>query len=1183
MPNFVTKVLSALPWIIASSAVAQSGSLVGWGGAVLPPAPQAEGNAYTTMSGGDGFMLAIHPDGSVVGWGNNTAGQLTIPASLGPCIDVSAGSKHSLAVRADGSVVAWGQGDFGRTTVPSTVGACKQVSAGKNHSLALTVDGNARGWGDSASGQLALVGSVPCTMLQAGSLWSVMLRSDGGVTGCGTYWQSGSATRPFYQPYFQPADLPALSRISSRFDHVVGLSTTGTVRAWGRTAEGQCTVPTTLGTCTDVAAGRIFSLALQSDGSIVAWGTGVPTTPPAASGASRIFASAETGAALKSDGSIVTWGGGDSGDLLLVPGARIGLRSVALSLPVGSSVHRTVLVDSTGEVRSLGPVFTGTSRPTTLGPCTQVSMYFDHVLALKQDGTVAAWGRNTSGQCNVPAGLSSVAQVSTGGEFSLTLKSDGSTVGWGATTGGTTFDAGVGAFSRIASGNQFSLGLRADGSVVGSQGSNTFGQVTIPAGLGACSSIACGSAWGLAIRADGTVAAWGYNVTGQTNVPSDLGPCQQVAGSNFVSMALRTDGTIRTWGLTGNGALAAPAGTFTQIYAGGNAGLAVASDDCQVPGRAGTATIAVNGSFWRYAPAWSWSDGGAGIPGTLSTVDLGPYGTVKTDCAAQAAAFTARSGSKLYVDVACTSGDCPNPSTDALSVVGTATLAGTLKIDFQGCAGCTTIPETFDAATIVSANSIVGTFGLLQTNLPAPTGRFPSLVPETVGSRSLLAFRLLEQSRGASLSDRGSASPPTAGGTPIGASAIDLDGDGFQDLLAAIDYGGSANGVLWTRVSDGSGGFTTVGCTTSVPPQPRCVATGDVDLDGEDDVVAGFADGTVRVYLNGPGCTLVPGTVIANLGGIPASVVVIPPDGASLVGGASIGIGVTSKKLWLFNIDGVAQGEIALAGVPTTVRGGNTGGTQGTDIVTGGSKSASGAGFALGSGFIDVLRKGPNGYAVVQTFTLNGQPVSLDVADLDADGVDDVVSANSAPESGASGSEPPVLSILRSVGGMLADPVPFRPEGAVAGVSVALVDVDLDGDRDIVSVDRTVSGATLTRLLRVDTAGQGTPLALKQVMMLGSSNGAIAVRANLDGGVGEDLLLVDRVPASNPSGFIQGTGYVAVPDPLLGDLDGDDVVSNADIGLLLLDFGPCPGCASDLDGNGEVDSGDIAFLLLLFS
>jgi alpha-tubulin suppressor-like RCC1 family protein len=1174
------KLLCVFPWVMTTSVVAQSGSLVGWGGALLPPAPRAEGTAYTTMSGGEGFMLAIHPDGSVVGWGNNVDGQISVPASLGPCIDVSAGSKHALAVRGDGVVVAWGQGDFGRTTVPTTLGVCKQVSAGSNHSLALTVDGSARGWGDSAFGQLALVGSVPCSMIQAGHLWSVMLRPDGGVTGCGQYVSSGTTNRLAYS---QPGDLPALTKIATRHSHVVGLSTAGVVRAWGRNAEGQCTVPTTLGTCVDVAAGRTFSLALRSSGSVVAWGASdLTTVPAAAAGANRVFASYQTAAVMKSDGSITTWGGADSPSLLTVPGRQVQIQSLALSQPPGA-LSRTVVVDAAGEVRTFGAAFTGLARPSNLGPCTQVSMLFDHVLALKVDGTVAAWGTNTAGQCTVPPSATSVIQVAAGSQFSLALKSNGTTVGWGSGTGGATFDAGVGAFTQIAAGSQFSLGLRTDGIVVGSQGSNTSGQVSIPASLGACTSIACGTAWGLAIRTDGTVGAWGYNVTGQTNVPADLGACQQVAASNAVSLALKADGTIRTWGQTGNAVLTAPAGKFTRIFAGGNVAAALVADDCQTPGRAGTATIAVNGSFWRFAPAWSWSDGGAGIPGILSTVDLGSYGTVKTDCAAQAATFTARSGSKLYVDIACDAGDCPNPSVEALEVAGTATLAGTLKVDFQGCAGCTSIPETFDAATIVSANGIVGTFGLLQTNLPAPAGRFPSLVPETVGSRSLLTFRLLEQSRGASLSPVGTVSPPVAGGTPVGGAAIDLDGDGFQDLLAAIDYGSASNGSLWTRLSDGSGGFTATSCSTSVPPQPRCLATGDVDLDGTDDVVAGFADGTVRVYLNGPGCTLVPGTVISNLGGTPTCVVVIPPDGTSLVGGASIGIGVTSKKVWLFSIDGVPQGEIALAGVPNTIRGGNTGGTQGTDIVTGGSKSASGAGFALGQGFIDVLRKGTGGYSVVQSFTLNGQPVGLDVADLDADGVDDVVSANAAPESGASGSEPPVLSILRSAGGMLADPVPFRPEGAVAGVSVALVDVDIDGDRDIVSVDQTIGGVRQTRLLRVDTAGPGTPLSLKQVMMLASTEGAIAVRANLDGGVGEDLILVDRVPPSNPSGFVQGTGYVAVPDPLPGDLDGDDVVSNADIGLLLLDFGPCPGCASDLDGNGEVDSGDIAFLLLLFS
>jgi hypothetical protein len=54
-----------------------------------------------------------------------------------------------------------------------------------------------------------------------------------------------------------------------------------------------------------------------------------------------------------------------------------------------------------------------------------------------------------------------------------------------------------------------------------------------------------------------------------------------------------------------------------------------------------------------------------------------------------------------------------------------------------------------------------------------------------------------------------------------------------------------------------------------------------------------------------------------------------------------------------------------------------------------------------------------------------------------------------------------------------------------------------------------------------------------------------------------------------------------------GDLDGDGYVTNADISLLLLDFGPCPDptqapCPADVDGSGEVDNGDVSFMLLLF-
>jgi hypothetical protein len=49
-----------------------------------------------------------------------------------------------------------------------------------------------------------------------------------------------------------------------------------------------------------------------------------------------------------------------------------------------------------------------------------------------------------------------------------------------------------------------------------------------------------------------------------------------------------------------------------------------------------------------------------------------------------------------------------------------------------------------------------------------------------------------------------------------------------------------------------------------------------------------------------------------------------------------------------------------------------------------------------------------------------------------------------------------------------------------------------------------------------------------------------------------------------------------------GDFDGDGSIGQGDLSLLLLDFGPCPGCPGDLDGTGEIDFGDVALLVLNF-
>ena len=152
---------------------------------------------------------------------------------------------------------------------------------------------------------------------------------------------------------------------------------------------------------------------------------------------------------------------------------------------------------------------------------------------------VAAWGYNSLDQATVPAGLSNVVAVAGGQYHSLALRADGTVAAWGKYWNGTYIPmpvpAGLSNVAVIAAGKFHCLALRANGTVA-AWPSSIYGQTTVPAGLSNVVAVAGGEYHSLALRADGTVVAWGNNNYGQTNVPAGLSNVVAVAAASIAQL-----------------------------------------------------------------------------------------------------------------------------------------------------------------------------------------------------------------------------------------------------------------------------------------------------------------------------------------------------------------------------------------------------------------------------------------------------------------------------------------------------------------------------------------------------------------------------------------------------------------------------------------------------------------------
>ncbi|MDR2018958.1 MAG: hypothetical protein LBQ00_08890 [Syntrophobacterales bacterium] len=224
-----------------------------------------------------------------------------------------------------------------------------------------------------------------------------------------------------------------------------------------------------------------------------------------------------------------------------------------------------------------------------------------HSLALDKGGMVWAWGKNSFGQLGdgtktsrrtpvkVP-GLSdvTVAHLTAGSYHSLALDSNGTVWAWGKNSSGQlgngtktnrTAPAQVKGLSgvtvtAIAAGGDHSLAIKEDGTAL-AWGRNKFGQLgdgtkinrLIPTPVVNLTAKALTAGWyhSLAVEDNGDVLAWGRNNNGQLGdgtIKNSLIPVQVelsdvaalTAGSSH-SLALKDNGTMKTWGGNGNGQL----------------------------------------------------------------------------------------------------------------------------------------------------------------------------------------------------------------------------------------------------------------------------------------------------------------------------------------------------------------------------------------------------------------------------------------------------------------------------------------------------------------------------------------------------------------------------------------------------------------------------------------------------
>jgi len=225
------------------------------------------------------------------------------------------------------------------------------------------------------------------------------------------------------------------------------------------------------GTTPMISAGYTHTVALKSNGTVVAVGDNADGQCNVASWNDIIAVSARTyhTVGLKKDGTVVATGRNADG--------QCNVSSWNDIIAVSAGEIHTVGLKKNGTVMAVGNNYYGTCNVSSWNDIIAVSGGTGHTVGLKKDGTVVATGMNFEGQCNVSS-WNDIIAVSAGHTYTLGLKKDGAVIAVG---GGAPDVSSWNDIIAVSAGAFHIVGLKKDGTAV-AVGYNYNGQCNISGG-----------------------------------------------------------------------------------------------------------------------------------------------------------------------------------------------------------------------------------------------------------------------------------------------------------------------------------------------------------------------------------------------------------------------------------------------------------------------------------------------------------------------------------------------------------------------------------------------------------------------------------------------------------------------------------------------------------------------------